>query len=286
MSSAIKIYQGRFGRVALLDMDAPLVSHAHHHCHVLLKASGADTYFHVRSKRQPLTSETAVLVNAWEPHAYEHHGPEAPQTVILALYIEPGWLGEIQHSLSASLHPRFFPQPCVRISKHTRRLADELAMEMCWSDAIAAERLEDLLFDLMMSVIEPFSAWRESGNPYRHADSLHRDPRIGRAIAHMRENVGARLDMDQLAGQCGLSRAHFFTQFRRCTNVTPLVYSNVLRMETAIHSLTAATESLATISYEIGFSAPCHFTRFFRQNLGITPGEYRRVVNTYQRAKA
>src|SRR5271170_1410381 len=113
-------------------MDAPLVSHAHHHCHVLLKASGADTFFHVRSKSQPLTSDTAVLVNAWEPHSYQHHGPEAPQTVILALYIEPDWLSAIQHSLSASFHPRFFPQPCVPISKHTRKLADELIGEMCW----------------------------------------------------------------------------------------------------------------------------------------------------------
>lgn len=284
MSSAIRIYQGRFGRVALLDMDAPLIPHAHHHCHVLLKASGADTYFHVRSKLQPLTAETAVLVNAWEPHAYEHQGPQAPKTVILALYIEPSWLKEIQHSLSASLHPRFFPRPCVQISRHTRKLADELAMEMQWVGAIASERLEDLLFNLMMSVIEPFSAWRESGNPLRHSDPLQTDPRIRRALAHIKKNVGTRLNMDRLAGECGMSRAHFFTQFRRCTNVTPLVYSNVLRMETAISSLTDADESLAAISYEIGFSAPGHFTRFFRQNLGITPGEYRRVVNTYQRA--
>ncbi|MGH8843735.1 MAG: helix-turn-helix domain-containing protein, partial [Advenella sp.] len=31
--------------------------------------------------------------------------------------------------------------------------------------------------------------------------------------------------------------------------------------------------------YNVGFSAPGHFTRFFRQHLGITPGEYRRVVD-------
>ena len=43
MSSAVKIFQGRFGRVALLDMDAPLVGHAHHHCHILIKAGGQST---------------------------------------------------------------------------------------------------------------------------------------------------------------------------------------------------------------------------------------------------
>lgn len=281
MSTAIKIYQGRFGRAALLDMDAPLVQHAHHHCHVLIKASGADTLFTVRDKVQPLTAETAVLVNAWEPHAYQHHNPEAPRTVILALYIEPGWLAEIQHPLSLSCHPQFFPHSCVQISKQTRKLADELAIEMWWSDAITAARLEELLFNLMISVIEPFSEYREFAALMCAAGRRLSDPRIRRAIAYMRDNVGAELDMDQLAAQCGLSRAHFFALFRRCTNVTPLVYGNELRMEAAIRNLVHGNASLADISYTIGFSAPSHFTRFFRQQLGITPSEYRRVVDVY-----
>ena len=96
MSSAIKLFQGRFGRVALLDMTAPLVEHAHHHCHVLLKAGGSDSAFLIRGERQPLTDSTAVLVNAWEPHAYQHDLPPGQDTLILALYIEPSWLAEIQ----------------------------------------------------------------------------------------------------------------------------------------------------------------------------------------------
>jgi len=45
MSNALRIAHGQFGRVALLDMDASLVRHAHPQCHVLLKARGADTQF-------------------------------------------------------------------------------------------------------------------------------------------------------------------------------------------------------------------------------------------------
>jgi AraC-like DNA-binding protein len=32
----------------------------------------------------------------------------------------------------------------------------------------------------------------------------------------------------------------------------------------------------------LGFSAPGHVARFFRQHLGITPTEYRRVVNLFE----
>ena len=115
MSSAVKIFQGRFGRVALLDMDAPLVGHAHHHCHILIKAGGADGAFSVRGERAPLTDDSAVLVNAWEHHAYEHRAAPGQRTLILALYIEPGWLADLQRSLALSGHPRFFPKSCVRI---------------------------------------------------------------------------------------------------------------------------------------------------------------------------
>lgn len=65
-SSAFKIFRGRFGRVALLDTDAPLVGHAHPHCHILIKAGGADSAFRVHGERAPLADDTAALVNAWE----------------------------------------------------------------------------------------------------------------------------------------------------------------------------------------------------------------------------
>lgn len=283
MSTAIKIFHGRFGRVALLDMDKPLVPHAHHHCHVLIKASGADTFFSVRDRLSPLTDETAVLVNAWELHSYEHPGPMAPRTVILALYIEPSWLGEIQRQLWVSGHPQFFSSPCVEISPRIRKLADDLAMEMYYSDEIPPHRLEAVLFDLMIAVIDPFSEWRNMRSMLymRGAGSL--DPRIRRAMNYMRENVGTPIDMTALAARSGLSRAHFFTLFRRSTNLSPNVYSNVLRMEAALEALSENGSSLADLSYRLGFSAPGHFTRFFRQHIGTAPIEYRRVVQRYEK---
>ena len=72
MSNALRVVHGVFGRVALLDMDRQLVRHAHPHCHVLLKVEGADTQFAIRDAIAPLTDENAVLINAWEPHAYAH----------------------------------------------------------------------------------------------------------------------------------------------------------------------------------------------------------------------
>ena len=253
MSSAFKILQGRFGRVALLDMDAPLVGHAHHHCHILIKAGGADSAFKVRGER----------------------------TLILALYIEPAWLAELQRSLAMSGHPRFFPQPCVRLTPATRKIAEEFVLELWWSDAVSSGRIEQLLFDLIVAVIDGYAGWRDLASLLHVKPPVAVDPRIRQAIATMKADLARELDVDTLAAQSGLSRAHFFTLFQRDTQVTPLVYANVLRFEAAIRQLTEQRAPVGDVAHSLGFSVPSHFARFFRQHLGITPSDYRRVVNVF-----
>jgi AraC family transcriptional regulator len=282
VSNAVKIFQGRFGRVALLNMDAPLVGHAHHHCHILVKAGGVDSAFTVRGERAPLTDDTAVLVNAWEHHAYEHDAPPGARTLILALYIEPPWLAEIQRSLALSSHPRFFPQSCVRITAASRKIIEEFVLELWWADEVSPGRLEQLLFNLIISVIESYSGWRDLTNLLRSMPPVAMDPRVRQAIALMKQDVAHDLDVDALAAQTGLSRAHFFTLFQRDTHVTPLVYANVLRFEAAVQWLTNSNEPVGEVAHVLGFSAPGHFSRFFRQHLGITPSDYRRVVNLFE----
>ena len=158
MSTALRIAHGAFGRVALLDMDWSLVRHAHPHCHVLLKVEGADTQFVVGDTVYPLTNETAVLVNGWQPHSYVHD-PERPRTVILALYIEPEWLMAFRPGWAASGAPGFFSHPSGDVSPRIRGLAMNLAADMM-ARPEARTAHEALLSDLMIAVIERFTPWR------------------------------------------------------------------------------------------------------------------------------
>jgi AraC-like DNA-binding protein len=166
----------------------------------------------------------------------------------------------------------------VTISAHARRLADALAADLQDTGELQPDWLENRLFDLMVSVVDPLLV-RRGAHPLPVPFSQVADRRIRRAIATLRENLGTELDVQAVAASSGLSRAHFFVRFRQCTNVTPHVYSNVLRMEKAILALAARNGSIADLSSAVGFSTPGHFTRFFRQQLGIAPSEYRRVVD-------
>lgn len=278
MSTALRIAHGAFGRVALLDMDRSLVRHAHPHCHVLIKADGADTQFAVGDNLVPLTDWQAVLVNTWEPHAYVHD-QKRPRTIILALYIEPAWLKTFRPNWAASGAPNFFDKAAGEVSPRIRRLAMDLAAVMM-ADPGANSAQEELLSDLMIAVIERFTPWRSMSRPAQSiaADSHRFDWRIRRAVQLMRAEPYIAHDINALALEAGLSRAHFYRQFERSTRMTPHVYLNVLRMELAVKWIVHADDRLSAVGDRLGFSAQAHFTRFFRDHSGVSPSEFRAVA--------
>jgi len=153
---------------------------------------------------------------------------------------------------------------------------------MLYGEQPGEEALQEMLSNLMMSVIDAFSEWRRISVGIRNSVPPVHDHRIRRAVSYMRANLGAELDTDRLAREACLSRAHFFKLFQQSTELTPHVYANVLRMEMAIRNLAETNDSLSSISDNLGFSAQSHFTRFFQQHLGVVPSQYRRVVDLYR----
>ncbi|OYX79657.1 MAG: AraC family transcriptional regulator [Bradyrhizobium sp. 35-63-5] len=286
MSSALRIAHGAFGRVALLDMDRSLVRHAHPHCHVLIKADGADTQFSVGDHLVPLTDTQAVLINTWEPHAYVHD-QRRPRTTILALYIEPTWLKVFRPNWAASGAPGFFEKPAGEVSPRIRRLAMDLAAVMLADPGDNSAHVQ-LLSDLMIAVIERFTPWRTLSRSLQEIDNNRDrfDWRIRRAVNLLRSEPQIVRDVNALAQEAGLSRAHFYRLFERSTRMTPHVYLNLLRMELAVKSVVHTGESLAAVGNTLGFSNQGHFTRFFRDHAGVSPSEFRNVARLTSSAMA
>ena len=275
MSVALRITHGVFGRVALLDMDRSLVRHAHPHCHVLLKIEGDDTQFTVGGRVATLTDRLAVLVNAWEPHAYVHD-PARRSALILALYIEPQWLRTFRSNWVASAAPGFFERATGEVSSKVGRLARALASEMVHAPDPSV-RQEELLSHLMIAVIEQFTPWR-TASLRELAHAVSSDRRVRRAIELMQADLAHCPGVDGIARAAGLSRAHFFRLFEQSTGVTPHLFLNVLKIERAVRVMATSEQSVANIGFDLGFGSPAHFSRFFRDHVSVAPGAFRLVV--------
>ncbi len=49
------------------------------------------------------------------------------------------------------------------------------------------------------------------------------------------------------------------------------------RLETAFRMLAEPAPNVTEIAYALGYADPAHFTRFFKQRVGLPPSEYRRA---------
>ena len=95
--------------------------------------------------------------------------------------------------------------------------------------------------------------------------------------ASMRAETRRGAALDTFAKEAGLSRAHFFRLFQSSIGLPPKVYLNVVRMEQAMEAVLHHDFPVREIVTRLGFSDPAHFTRFFRNNAGVSPSEFRQV---------
>jgi AraC-like DNA-binding protein len=256
-------------------MDTSLVDHAHPHFHLIFKASGPDQNFVVEGRSVPLRNDMLVAVNSWQQHAYVHR-QAAERTLFLALYIEPGWLADADRAFANCAGPGFFAHAGIAITDEINRLRTNLVRRMA-DPHDRHDELQESILELCLTVSHRFSDWRDRGAGLRKPHGA-RDYRVGRALRHMRERASAAVDLDDVARVSGLSRPHFNHLFRTCTGVSPRVYANALRVETAVSRLRRQHDEIGGISEDLGFSAQGNFTRFFQQHTGTSPNQYRRVM--------
>jgi AraC-like DNA-binding protein len=83
------------------------------------------------------------------------------------------------------------------------------------------------------------------------------------------------LDVDDLAGAAGLSRAHFSREFRRTFGESPHQYLLTRRLERAASLLRMTDRSVADVCFSVGLQSVGSFTSSFTKTFGVSPTAYR-----------
>jgi AraC-like DNA-binding protein len=83
------------------------------------------------------------------------------------------------------------------------------------------------------------------------------------------------LDVTDMAGAAGLSRAHFSRQFRRVFGESPHSYLLTRRLERAAMLLRTTDRSVADICHLVGLQSVGSFTTSFTRTYGRSPTAYR-----------
>ena len=259
MGRTLRLSEGRFGRLVLSELAA----------HDRIEAQ-ADPVIVLQQRY-----DGVLFLNPGEAHVTP--GP----TRVLVLHAASGWLRSAFPAAFEEDEAHPFSQPVEAITPRIRQLADTLAVEVLNDRFLSPERLEFMLQELALSIVETYLARRRGASPAWRG-SRFEDTRIRRAIALLRARPNKELNMDDLASQVGLSRSRFYDLFQLCTGFSPRAYLDMLCVETAISRLSYGRGKIAEVAAELGFSAQSNFTRFFLNQVGVPPSEYRRAAATQQ----
>jgi len=100
--------------------------------------------------------------------------------------------------------------------------------------------------------------------------------RIQKAVEYISENYAENISLDTLASITGMSKYHFARIFKQVVGMNPYEFLGQKRIESAKMYLKNTHLSPSEIAYEVGFTNPNSFYRFFKKTVKITPVQFRK----------
>lgn len=91
--------------------------------------------------------------------------------------------------------------------------------------------------------------------------------------------IDQQIAIDDLAELLGCSKFYFLREFKKLLGVTPYQYLLTKRLTQAKAMLATPKANIAMTALQLGFNDQSHFTRTFKAQFGLTPGQYIKQIS-------
>ena len=98
---------------------------------------------------------------------------------------------------------------------------------------------------------------------------------IDLARQYIEENYNKKITLADLSSMFSVSYTHFSTLFKKTTGSTFSEYLQKVRMEKACELLKNPQNRIQDIAIEAGYDNAYHFSRAFKNYLGVSPKHFR-----------
>ncbi len=102
------------------------------------------------------------------------------------------------------------------------------------------------------------------------------EDRIRELAASIQADPAQHIDWEQCAEQLGMHPATFRRHWARAGYPPPARFQCAARMQLACRCLAETDRPIGIIGDQVGYEDPLHFSRRFRQHIGVSPRQYRR----------
>jgi len=148
-------------------------------------------------------------------------------------------------------------------------LAWRLARELRAPDSVTPIAVEGLALETVALALREQRALRRVAAAPRW---------LARARDHLHERFLDPPTVGELAQDAGVHPDYFARAFRTWFGAAVGAYVRRLRLDWAADRLARTEVPIVEIALDAGFADQSHFTRAFRHQVGITPGDYRRTI--------
>jgi signal transduction histidine kinase/ligand-binding sensor domain-containing protein/DNA-binding response OmpR family regulator len=100
---------------------------------------------------------------------------------------------------------------------------------------------------------------------------------VKKAVALVESNIeNADFLVEDLCREMGMSRVHFYKKILSLTDKTPSEFIRFIRLKRAADLLEKSQLFVNEIAYQVGFNDPKYFRKYFKEEFGVSPNEYKK----------
>lgn len=107
---------------------------------------------------------------------------------------------------------------------------------------------------------------------------MQSSPEIQKACTYMENNYTETITLDDLSMVSGLNKYTLLRNFTMQRGITPYQYLSTIRVNKAKKLLETGISPIE-VAQQSGFTDQSHFSRFFKNFIGITPRQYQNIFN-------
>jgi len=129
-------------------------------------------------------------------------------------------------------------------------------------------------YQLVMELINEF---------YQEQNDQSTDSKIEAAKNYIDRNYNKEINLDEISSEVKLSKYHLTRKFQEQIGLTPGNYIMKIRLKKAMELLLFANDmGIKAVAREVGFSCGNYFSKVFKKNIGVSPGEFRSNNKNYE----
>jgi AraC-like DNA-binding protein len=202
-----------------------------------------------------------------DPGLGAEHGT-VTETLCAAYYLDRGRT----HPLLRDLPPVIHLPAVAGVHTSLRQAVDLLSAELANSRHGASVIVPALIDALLLLILRE---WIEHEATDGHWAVALKSPAILPALRAIHTRPQHSWTVEELAQECGLSRATFAVKFRTGVGMPPLTYLTWWRMTIASRELRTTRDTIAAIAWRAGYTSEFAFSKAFKREFDASPHSYR-----------